>query len=86
MSDLSALLQFLTEHPKVLLLLVGWYLFNAAASSLPKPEEVAAVLPGRPVAALIYGTVFRLTQKAAGNLARIYPSLRLLNGKPEEKP
>jgi len=86
MSDLSALLQFFTEHPKVLLLLAGWYLFLNLASALPKPEEFAAAAPGRPIAALVYKTVFHVTQGAAGNLARIVPQLRMLSGKPEEKP
>jgi len=85
MNDMAAILQFLTEHPKVLLLLGGWYLFLNLASALPKPEEVAAALPGRLIAALIYKTLFSLIQACAGNLARIIPSLRL-TAKPEEKP
>jgi len=86
MSDLAALLQFLIDHPKMLLLLAGWYVFANLASALPKPEEFAAAAPGRPIAALVYKTVFRLMQASAGNLARIIPQLRMLNGKPEEKP
>jgi hypothetical protein len=85
MNDLSALLQFLTDHPKILLLLAGWYLFLNFASALPKPEEVAAAAPGRPITLLVYSSFFHLTQGAAGNLARIIPSLRLLTGKPENR-
>lgn len=77
MTDLAAILEFLTDHPKVLLLLGGWYVFCNFASSLPKPEEVSAALPGNPIASLIYKTIFGLIQACAGNLARIIPILRL---------
>ena len=84
MSDLSAILQLLTEHPRLLLVVAGWYIFQNLASSLPSVDEVAQALPGRPVALLVYKTVFHLMQALAGNLARIIPGLRMLNWK--EKP
>ena len=86
MGDLVALGEFLVAHPTVLLLVVGWYLFNAAASSMPPPEKVAVVMPDRPGALLIYGAVFAMMQKLAGNLARIYPQLRLMEGKNNGSP
>ena len=84
MSDLAAVLQFLIDHPRVLLLVLGWYLFNAFASSLPKPDEVASLLKDQPAKVLLYRTAFHIMQTMAGNLARIVPQLRLGNGKDKE--
>ena len=84
MSELGALLEFLLAHPRVLLFVLGWYLFNNVASSLPKPEEVAGAVKDRPITILIYTSIFHVAQGMAGNLARIIPQLRLGNGTEKE--